>query len=113
MRRLWFDGTGVLSTQALRELTVNLRRKALRPADARTTREIIADYLAWEVVAVTAAAVLEAMDLETKYRISFWDALILWAAEICGAEILYSEDFSSGATCGGVRVLNPLQPDSN
>ena len=32
------------------ELAVNLRRKARPPLDARTTREIVTDYLTWHVV---------------------------------------------------------------
>lgn len=41
---------GVVSTQVLQELAVNLRKKVKRPLDARATREIVSDYLAWQVV---------------------------------------------------------------
>ena len=72
------------------------------------TRETIADYLTWEVVVNTSAAVLEALDLEGRYEISFWDALIVQAAQIAGAATLYSEDLSDGQTYGLVRVVNPF-----
>jgi predicted nucleic acid-binding protein len=109
---LWRDRTGVLSTQVLQELAVNLRRKAKRPLDARLTREIVADYLAWTVVANSGESILEAIDLEARYRISFWDALVLQAAHIAGADILYSEDLSDGQVYGSVRVINPLRGDA-
>lgn len=108
VERLWRDRTGVISTQVLQELAVNLRRKSARPLDARSTRELVADYLAWEVVTNDAAAVLAALDLEDRFRISFWDALIIQAAQSSGAAVLYSEDLSDGQTYGPVRVVNPL-----
>jgi len=57
----------------------------------------------------TAESVLEALDLEGRYQISFWDALIVQAAESCGAEVIYSEDLADWQNYGGVRVVNPVQ----
>jgi predicted nucleic acid-binding protein len=109
VEELWRDRTGVLSTQVLQELAVNLRRKAGRPLDAKATREIVADYLTWQVVVNGGDSILEALDLEGRYRISFWDALIVQAAQASGAEVLYSEDLSDGQKYGAVRVTNPLR----
>ena len=53
-------------------------------------------------------SILEALDLETRYQISFWDALVIQAAQVAGAEILYSEDLSNGQRYGTVRVKHPL-----
>jgi predicted nucleic acid-binding protein len=52
--------------------------------------------------------VIEALTIEARYQISFWDALIIHAAEKSGAGILYSEDLSDGQIYGSVRVVNPL-----
>ena len=93
----------------LQELAVNLRRKAGRPLDVKVTREIVADYLAWQVIVNGGESILEALDLEARFQISFWDALVVQAAQASGAEILYSEDLSDGQTYGGVRVINPLR----
>jgi len=105
---LWRDRTGVLSTQVLQELSVNLRRKARRPADSKSTRQIIADYLTWQVIVNGGDSILEALDFEERYEISFWDALILQAAEASGAPVLYSEDLSDGQQYGSVQVVNPF-----
>ena len=109
VEELWRDRTGVVSTQVLQELSVNLRKKVRRPLDAKATREIIADYLTWQVIINAGESILEAIDLESSYRISFWDALIIQAAHTSGAEIVYSEDLSDGQTYGIVRVVNPLR----
>lgn len=106
---LWRTRTGVVSTQVLQELCVNLRRKAGRPVDLKTAREIVTDYLAWDLYVNTGISILEALELEGRYRISFWDALVVQAAEASGAAaVLYSEDLSDGQTYGAVRVVNPL-----
>jgi len=97
-----------VSTQVLQELCVNLRRKAGRPPDLKTTRAIVTDYMSWQVVINTNDSVLEALEIEDRYRISFWDALVMQAAEKAGAAVLYSEDLSDGQIYGSVRVVNPF-----
>ena len=110
VEELWRKRSGVVSTQVLQELCFNLRRKTGRPVDLETARNIVADYLAWNVVTNTGEFILEALDIERQYRVSFWDALLIQAAEACGADLLYSEDLSDGQTYRGVRVVNPLKP---
>jgi len=105
---LWTSGQGVLSTQVLQELCVNLRRKVARPLAVDEIRRLIHDYLSWEIVVNTPDAVIQALEIEVRYRTSFWDALILQAAEQSGATILYSEDLAAKQNYGTVRVVNPL-----
>ena len=45
VEELWESRSGVVSTQVLQELAVNLRRKAKKPLDAKATRDIVSDYL--------------------------------------------------------------------
>lgn len=106
---LWLSGRGVISTQVLQELCVNLRRKIARPLPMDDLRALIQDYMKWEVVVNTAESVTAALDIELRYKISFWDALIIHAADHAGADVLYSEDLSTGQTYGPVRVINPLR----
>jgi predicted nucleic acid-binding protein len=105
---LWTSGQGVLSTQVLQELCVNLRRKAARPIAADELRSLIHDYMSWEIVVNTPDAVIQALEIEQRYKISFWDALILQAAEQSGSSVLYSEDLAAGQNYGSLQVLNPL-----
>lgn len=98
----------MLSTQVLQELCLNLRRKVGGPVSVDEIRHLIRDYLTWEIVINTPEAVLQALDIEERYKTSFWDALILQAAEQCGAAALYSEDLGAKQRYGAVRVVNPL-----
>jgi predicted nucleic acid-binding protein len=109
VEELWESRSGVVSTQVLQELAVNLRRKARNPLDAKATRDVVSDYLTWQVVVNGGDSILEALDLEAKFQISFWDALVIQAAHASGAAVLYSEDLSDRQTYGVVRVINPLR----
>jgi predicted nucleic acid-binding protein len=108
VEKLWEARSGVVSTQILQELVVNLRKKAKKPLGSKAARDLVSDYLAWHVVVNGGDSILEALDLEARYQVSFWDALVIQAAQAAGAEILYSEDLSDGQRYGTVRVMNPL-----
>lgn len=108
LESLWKSGSGALSVQVLQELYVNVRRKARRPVSAESARALVEDYLAWNPVINDGALLLAALDIETRYRLSFWDAMIVAAAEQAGAATLSSEDFNDGQTFERVQVVNPF-----
>jgi predicted nucleic acid-binding protein len=110
VEHLWTTGQGALSTQVLQELCVNLRRRLAHPLPSAEIRKLIEDYLSWEIVVNTPQSILAALEIETRYKLSYWDALILHAAESCGAAVLYSEDLANGQRYGAVEVVNPLRP---
>ena len=91
---------------------MNLRRKAGHPLPADEIRRLIQDYSSWEIVVNTPASILQGLDIEARYKISFWDALIIQAAESSGAATLYSEDLADGQNYGSVRVVNPFRPSA-
>lgn len=108
VERLWRDRTGVLSTQVLQETWVNLRRKAARPLPRDEAVRLLEDYTRWEVVVNDGRSVLEAVRIQERYDLSFWDALIVQAAQASGVDTLCSEDFNAGQDYGSVRVVNPF-----
>ena len=105
----WEAGGAIISTQVLQELCVSLQRKTTRPISGEALRVLVEDYARWQVVVNTSESVLRALDFKDRYQISFWDALVVQAAIIGGAEILYSEDLADGQQYGEVRVVNPLK----
>lgn len=108
VEQLWTTHQGVLSTQILQEFCINLRRKVTPALKPERVRELLQDYLSWEIVVNTPESVLQALETELRYKISFWDALVVQAAESCGASILYSEDLARGQRIGTIRIINPL-----
>jgi predicted nucleic acid-binding protein len=109
VEELWSSGAGALSTQVLQEFCFSLRRKVRPPLSVNETRWRVQNYSSWEIVVNTAESVIGALEIEERYGISFWDALIVHAAQRSGASILYSEDLADGQTYGSVRVVNPLR----
>jgi len=98
--------TAILSLQVLQEyFSAATRKLALAPEFAQQKVELFARA---RVVRFEASDVVAAIELHRLVRISFWDALIVHAARLGGASILYSEDFQDGSTLGGVRIVNPF-----
>jgi predicted nucleic acid-binding protein len=101
------DRSGVVSPQVLQEFYVNVTRKIAKPLSKREAREIVIDLSVW-CIDTTAAEVAAAFRIEDSAKISFWDALILASAAKAGAEVLLSEDLSSGQKVAGIRIRNPF-----
>src|SRR6266700_808117 len=91
-------GTAVLSLQVLQEFFSAATRKLnLAPDFAQRRVEI---FSLANVVRFEAKDIIAAIELHRLTRISFWDALIVHAARVAGAAVLYSEDLQPGAVLG-------------
>lgn len=106
---LWGDRSGALSVQVLQEFYVNVTRKLKKPLSSAKAREIIDEYLTWTVVANTGKLLTDAIDLQQKVQLSFWDAMVVQAAIDAGCTKLYSEDMNDGQRFGSVVVVNPFK----
>jgi predicted nucleic acid-binding protein len=107
--RLWKEKRGVISSQVLQEFAVASRRNVLIALSRRDVIRIIDDLRDWEIVLNNTGSVIGALEIEERYQISFWDALILQAAQSAKVAILYTEDLSDGQRFGSVRVVNPFK----
>jgi predicted nucleic acid-binding protein len=105
---LWGSGRGLLSTQVLQEFFVSVTHKIPRTLTLEQAKEIVMDLLKWDVIVNDGESILEAVDIQTKQKFSFWDALILQAAMRGGASLLLSEDLSDGQIIRGVTIRNPF-----
>ena len=108
VNRLWDTKQGVISTQVLQEFCITMQRKVARPAKFSDVRAALEDYLGWIIVINTQTTILDALLLQGRFQISFWDALILCAAELAEAHVVYSEDLSHRQRYGAVQVINPF-----
>jgi predicted nucleic acid-binding protein len=108
VRRLWQDGTGVLSTQVLQEFYAVVTRKPLCMSKA-DARERMADYSQWCSVNTDPQLLVSASMLQQNHSISWWDALIIEAAMRSGATTLLSEDMQHGRKFGLMTVVNPFR----
>jgi predicted nucleic acid-binding protein len=108
VRELWQSGEGCLSVQVLQEFYVSITRKVARPLAPDVAARIIGDLAAWRVHCPGVEDVLDAIRLQGRYQISFWDAMILVSAIQLGCQSIWSEDLNVGQVYDTVRVLNPI-----
>lgn len=108
LRELWDSGAGRLSVQVLQEFYVNATRKLVTPVAQMSAREVVSSYGAWVREPTTADTVTRAIDVAALAQISFWDALIVAAAEQAQATQIYSEDLNAGQAIAGIKIVNPL-----
>ena len=76
---------------------------------AAEAREVVALYAAWPVTLVQPADILNASGIHERHQLLFWDALVVQAAIVAGAERLLTEDLHDGLEIEGVRIENPFQ----
>ena len=105
---LWAERGGTLSTQVLQEFYNAATRKLTPPMSRSDAREIIGLYAAWPVVVLDPTLVLAASRLEETHQLSFWDALVLEAARVGGAQRVLTEDMQHGRVIEGVRIETPF-----
>jgi len=109
MEHLWTSGSGRLSIQVLQEYYVTVTRK-LHPGLAKEdARADIRDLAAWLPVRIDERIVEEAWALEDRYALSFWDSLIVAAAQSAGCGTLLTEDLQHDLDIDGLRIADPFR----
>jgi predicted nucleic acid-binding protein len=109
LEQLWIDHRGRTGVQVLNEYYVTVTRK-LRPGMAPD--EAWADVralLTWEPQPVDRDLVVRARDIERRLDLSWWDAMIVAAAQLQNCTLLLTEDLQDGWSCEGVTVCNPFK----
>lgn len=101
------EGTGVISPQVLSEFFVTVTQKVAQPLTEERARKEIVLLSTIASIDLDATLVIRAIEMKKRWQLSYWDALILAAAERAACNIVYSEDLSDGQTYGQVRVANP------
>lgn len=99
---------GVVSQQVVQEF-FNLAFRKFQPAMTLAEAE---DYLSTVfqplLVVQSVQTYKEALQLHSRYRLPWYDSVIVAAARESGCEILYTEDFQHEQRFGELRVKNPF-----
>ncbi len=106
LRAFTGDLRGVISTQVMQEFYVAATSKL--GADVLLVKDILHSFERFETIIITPEMIKDAIDCSIINTLSFWDALIVAAAESAGCAKLWSEDLNDGQVIRGVRVVNPL-----
>lgn len=105
---LWNQENGCLSVQVLQEFFVNVTKKIPQPLPTAVARELIRTYLPWVKAVADGEMVIRASEIADAWQTSFWDGMIIAAAERSGASELLTEDLQSGQHIAGLILINPF-----
>jgi predicted nucleic acid-binding protein len=108
LQHLWRSREGRLSIQVLNEYYVTVTRKLKPGLDADTARGDVRRFGAWRPVSIDTTIVEGAWRTQDRHGLSFWDSLIVSAAQRTRAALLLSEDLTHGQSFDGLRVVNPF-----
>jgi len=97
-----------LSAQVLQEFYVTVTRKIRKPLSPELAVALMSEYRVFPTVPTDYPLIVAAVELSIRYGISYWDGVIVAAAEALEAPTLYTEDLAHGQRYGNVRVLNPF-----
>jgi len=103
---LWKNRMGRISFQVLHEFYVNAVRQL--PGGRVEARAEVRDLLAWNPLTADAALLEQGWKIQDRYKLSYWDALIVAAAQALSCGYLLTEDLQTGQNFDGVEVLNPF-----
>jgi predicted nucleic acid-binding protein len=101
-------GEALISTQVLGEVANVMRRKLGYeiPAIRNVLLRLIGDC---RLHPLTPSTVLRALDVAQRFGFSYYDSLIVAAAQEAGCDTVYSEDLQHGQVVGpGLTVINPF-----
>ncbi len=101
------DNTGAVSPQVLSEFFVTITQKIKTPLTVSQARIEVELLSVMATVDLDATLVIRAIDHQVRWQLSYWDSLIIAAAERAGCRTIYSEDLSDGQSYGPVTVCNP------
>jgi predicted nucleic acid-binding protein len=106
---LWRDRVGRTSTQAISEFYAVATKKLGFPAERAWQYAV--RYFAWRPLAIDEALLRRAREIEMRYRLSWWDSMIVAAAQLQDCGVLLTEDLQDGMAFGDVTVRSPFTLD--
>jgi predicted nucleic acid-binding protein len=105
---LWHEQSGRTSTQVLSEYYVTVTRKLSPGLPDDDAWDDVEALLAWRPIASDDVLLSRGHDIVRRFRLGWWDSLIVAAAQLQGCSLLLSEDLQDGGVYGGVTVRSPF-----
>jgi len=108
---LWREGAGRTSTQVLSEYYVVVTHKLIPRVSPDEAWDDTRMLFAWEPQPIDATLLARAREIEQRWQLSWWDSMVVAAAQLQGCALLLTEDLQDGAQYGGVTVHSPFTHD--
>ena len=102
------NGNGVLSVQVLGEFFSIVTRRIPNPLSIQEAEAAVALFGSLPVLDIDMAMVRRAIATHSRYGTTYWDSLIIAAAERAGCSSILSEDLNTGQSYHGILAVNPF-----
>lgn len=106
--RLWLEASGRTSVQVLSEYYVNLKKISGPRIPVEEAWARVVKYFAWKPQPVEETLFRQAREVEQRWRISWWDSMVVAAAQMQFCPLLLTEDLQDGMKFGSVTVRSPF-----
>lgn len=97
----------VWSTQVIQEFYVVMTKKMGN--DPQRVKDALKLFDHFELQVNHLSQIHEAIEIEQRFQLSFWDSLILSSAQSSKCTILLSEDFNHDQQYHSLKVVNPFK----
>ena len=108
MSHLWNMRAGRLSYQVLQEFYITVTEKLDPGLDRESARKDIRSLLPWRPISVDNRVFDGAWHIQDRFGLSWWDALVVSAAQVADCRYLLTEDLQDNQTFGNLQVVNPF-----
>lgn len=106
-------GLGCISSQVVQEFLNLSMRKFTSPMSVESAKNYLHSVLIPLCgVYVNAALYEETLDIQQRWRYSFYDSLIIAAALKTDCSILFTEDLQDGQEIRGLKLRNPFRSET-
>lgn len=105
---LWRERLGRTSAQVLSEYYAVATRKLNPRVAPELAWDYVTELLSWRPQPVDATLLTHARQVELRYRISWWDSMVVAAAQLQDCALLLTEDLQDGGVYGAVTVRSPF-----
>ena len=106
--RLWTEDSGRTSMQVLSEYYSVVTRKLRLRVSSDKAWDDVQQLLGWRPHAVDEEILRHAREIEQRYGLSWWDSMIVAAAQLQDCDVLLTEDLQDGMRFGPLTVRNPF-----
>ena len=108
MAHLWKSKTGRLSFQVLQEFYSTVTNKLKPGMDLQSARNDVQSLFVWHPIPVDSDVVKGAWFIHDRFKLSWWDSLIVSAAQNGDCHYLLTEDLQENQQFGDLQVINPF-----
>jgi predicted nucleic acid-binding protein len=111
MAHLWSTKMGNLSYQVLQEFYTTVTAKLQPGLDPEKARKDVRSLLVWHPIVVNDRVLENAWLIQDRFQISWWDALVVSAAQLSDCRYLLTEGLQEHQEFGSLLVTNPFHVD--